>query len=62
MDLTLPFASLATAAALFGTGLPFLRRQQRARTTKKNQLLYLESLLVEARSSTFPVTGRRVWV
>ena len=50
------------AAALFGAGAPIVRRQQRSRAWKREQLRYLESLLVEARSATFPVPRRRVTV
>ena len=59
MDLTSAAAALA-AAALLGAGVPFVRRQRRVRAMQKTQLRYLESLLVEARSSTFPVTRRRI--
>lgn len=56
------FAATALAAALLGAGVPFVRRRQRVRAMQETQLRYLESLLVEARSSTFPVTRCRVSV
>jgi hypothetical protein len=61
MDFTAASAALA-AAALLGAGVPFVRRQRRVRAIQMEQLRYLESLLVEARSSTFPVTRCRVSV